>query len=644
MTTLLLLSAQIENFKSIDSSNEFSVKPVTCLVGKNEAGKTTILQALYKLNPDIPEKGNFDGLFDYPRRKWSSYKERKEAQPDNVLTTKWECQPSDIKELEEKFGQNILKNNIVTITKGYDNQLKFQVDIDEKQVLLNWAKGKSFSEDETAEVSKYTTFSGLAALKEANPTEIQKKILNNLDTDFPKGPQTALLELLRKRLPVFLFFSDFSRMAGKVSLNDLQSRKNQNRMEQPYRIFEALLNLAGTTTDQMNGIQNSEALIAELEAISNRLTSEIFEYWSQNKNLQIEFRFECGRPQDPAPYNNGYVFHTRILNTRHGVTVGFDERSQGFVWFFSFLVWFSQLKRVYGDNLFILLDDPGLSLHARAQADLLRYIKEKLQPHYQVIYTTHSPFMIDPENLQNVRTVEDDLKSKKILGTKVSEKVLGTDPDTLFPLQAAIGYDIAQTLFIGKNTLLVEGPSDLLYLKLFSKELESAGRTHLDSKWAITPCGGVEKIASFMALFKGNNLNVAVLTDLHKGIKTRIRSLQESEILKAGHIFTADMYAGKEEADIEDIIGRSNYIKIVNDCYTLDKTHQMPEENKLDSSKTVLEEVETYLKANVPDLEFNHYTPAMFLTENRKELKTLPQISEALDRFEKLFKSLNALF
>ena len=99
-----------------------------------------------------------------------------------------------------------------------------------------------------------------------------------------------------------------------------------------------------------------------------------------------------------------HVFLTRVENTRHGVSVGFDERSAGFVWFFSFLVWFSQMEREYGDKLVILLNEPGLSLHGTAQADLLRYIKEKLLPQYQVIYSTHSPFMIDAADLFTVRT------------------------------------------------------------------------------------------------------------------------------------------------------------------------------------------------------------------------------------------------
>ena len=191
-----------------------------------------------------------------------------------------------------------------------------------------------------------------------------------------------------------------------------------------------------------------EQFVAKLEAVSNRISAEIFNYWSQNRHLDVDFRFDAARASDPSPFNSGNIFRTRIRNNRHKVTVGFDERSAGFVWFFSFLVWYSRLRSHYGSRLVVLLDEPGLSLHAKAQSDLLRYIKEKLRPQYQVIYTTHSPFMVDPDNILSARTVEDVFKDGQVEGTKVGDRVLSTDADTLAPLQAALGYDITQRVFM----------------------------------------------------------------------------------------------------------------------------------------------------------------------------------------------------
>ena len=141
----------------------------------------------------------------------------------------------------------------------------------------------------------------------------------------------------------------------------------------------------------------------------------------------------------------------------------------------------------------LLLDDPGLSLHANAQKDLLRYFEERLAPEYQIIYTTHSPFMIDATKLSRARTVENLYIEagpgtvEVDLGTKVGDHELSTNQDTLFPLQAALAYEISQSLISGKPTVLVEGPSELLYFQWFKRKLASLGRTTLDDRWVVTP-------------------------------------------------------------------------------------------------------------------------------------------------------------
>lgn len=164
----------------------------------------------------------------------------------------------------------------------------------------------------------------------------------------------------------------------------------------------------------------------------------------------------------------------------------FSERSAGFVWFFSFLVKFAQVKDDESPVV-LLLDEPGLTLHGKAQADLLRFFKEKLAPHHQIIYSTHSPFMVPADELASIRIVEDQIDTsaprRKPLGTKVREDVLTRDPDTLFPLQGALGYEISQSLFIGKNTLLVEGPGDIVYAHALSDALRRRGRAGLDARW-----------------------------------------------------------------------------------------------------------------------------------------------------------------
>lgn len=429
-----------------------------------------------------------------------------------------------------------------------------------------------------------------------------------------------------------------------LGLVEFKRRIASKQLETSDRIFESLLEMAGSSIDEISSITHSEKLIAKLEAVSNRMTRQIFEYWSQNKHLSVEFRFDTGRPEDPAPFNNGDIFHTRIKNQRHGATVPFDERSTGFVWFFSFLVWFSQVKEKYEGDLILLLDEPGLNLHAKAQADLLRYFREKLAPTHQVIYTTHSPFMIPPERLLSVRLVEDKSKDDEVLGTKVSSEVLRTDKDTVFPLQAALGYEIAQTLFVGKNVLLVEGPGDILFLHWASDQLRKRKRTALNPQWTIAPGGGIDKMGSFISLFAGKGIHVAILTDYGQGDKKAVQRLRENDVLRVGHVLTVDEYAGQPEADIEDVFGRDLYISLIHKCYKVPKKHELPAKRPEKANIRVLKEVEEHFRIMPATVdEFDHYTPARYLLENPTIVDELAGVDVALDRFEKLFKDINSL-
>jgi len=653
---MILKSVRIENFKCIEDSNEFSIEQVTCLVGKNESGKTAILQAINKLNPIMADEEDFQDLGEYPRRKWSEYKERREESPDNVLTTTWELESEDAETIKDSFGSEVLQSDTFTVTKGYNNEPYFDFEVDEKKTVDFFLKNSELNVEERKKLKETNTVPELIGELESreSASDHESRLLEILKESFPdESLADAMIALLDSRLPKSLYFADYQKLPGEVSIDQLRSKEQTNQLGFSDRIFIALLDLAGTSPSEIAEMGKFEQLVAELEGVSNRISEEIFAYWSQNKHLEVEFRFDQGRPEDPPPFNKGFIFRTRIKNSRHRVSVNFDERSTGFVWFFSFLVWFSQVRKNYGENLIIMLDEPGLSLHARAQRDLLRYINEQLAPDFQVIYTSHSPFMIDPNNLLSARTVEDviskeevdDVVKEIILGTKVGDRVFSTDRDTLFPLQAALSYDLTQTLFIGKHTLLVEGPSDLLYLNWASRELQKEGREYLDSRWVITPVGGIDKVNSFLALFTGNKLHVAVLTDFHADQKKTVRNLKESELLRSGHVFSAEMYVDQDEADTEDMLGRSFYVSLVNKCYSLSKKLPVKKPKGADLPVRVLEEVENHFRTLPPEVpELSHLEPAAYLLENAGKLRsTLPDLEQAIERFEKLFHDLNLL-
>jgi predicted ATP-dependent endonuclease of OLD family len=108
----------VTNFKSVEDSGEFSIGDVTCLVGKNEAGKTALLHALHRLNPDSGE-AVFDVQSSYPRRFLSEYEERHPNEDAPVLKTIWQLSDKEAAGLKEIVGPKGLSGTTVTIHKRY---------------------------------------------------------------------------------------------------------------------------------------------------------------------------------------------------------------------------------------------------------------------------------------------------------------------------------------------------------------------------------------------------------------------------------------------------------------------------------------------------------------------------------------------
>jgi hypothetical protein len=229
-------------------------------------------------------------------------------------------------------------------------------------------------------------------------------------------------------------------------------------------------------------------------------------------------------------------------------------------------------------------------------------------------------------------------------GTKVLTNVFDATDDSLFPLQGALGYEIQQTLFIGPNSLVVEGPADMLYLRAFSAQLEREGRTGLSENWVITPVGGSGKVPTFVALLAPQKgLNVATLLDIQSSDRALIEDLYKKKLLKKKQVATYGDFIGKGESDVEDMFERDFYIALVNAEFAkqlktpIDPAALNPKEPR------TLRAVEVYLEAKpLKSGSFGHYRPARYFSENANKLWA--QVSDATkDRFESVFKHLNAL-
>ena len=650
-----LLTVHVTNFRSAEDSEEFKVGPVTCLVGKNESGKSAILLALAALNPHEATPAILDKERDYPRRSLTQYDQKHTDGEAVAITTKWQLETTEIEAVASAVGDGVMTSDIVTVSRRYGHEAKVDASLDFEPALERLYSKFALDAPERSVLKSVSTTSELIkALRELpSPTAKHQELQDYVAA---KGTVPAQLRsLVMKMLPRFMYFSSYDRMDGAIQLEQTNALIASGEIAQDEyrgaRLFGEFLDYAGVSIDEIATVTTYETFNAKLQAASNNITDQILEYWTQNSDLSVVVRVEQARPNDPAPLNDGTIARARIHNLLHRVDTPFSERSAGFVWFFSFLVKFAQVKDEESPVV-LLLDEPGLTLHGKAQADLLRFFKEKLAPHHQIVYSTHSPFMVPAGDLASVRIVQDQVEIKGTrrlpLGTKVRDDVLIRDPDTLFPLQGALGYEISQSLFVGKNTLLVEGPSDILYIQALSEALHSQRRTELDPRWTLCPAGGIDKIQPFLALFSSNDLHVAVLSDQATGDKRKVENMKRSEVLRMGHFHTVADFLGRQEADIEDIFHPDVFVTILNGCYELKDANKLTVE-KLKAAHTSTERLVKQAEAAFrtmpePIPMFDHFSPAAWLIRNPKLLeKNSVSIARTLDEAEKIFEVYNDL-
>lgn len=649
-----LKNIKIHKYKCIESEQVFDVQDdITVLVGMNESGKTSILEALAKTNYfQADKKFKFNTTHDYPR-KWKKNVDKSGEDP-NAVTCIFSI-PEDLRlKIENDLGKGVFDQTTVTTTVKFGNgrvwndiHVNSQKFIEQKTEKLG-ISSKTLNDKLLAAKTNALFAQVLTEYKD----EVYIQKLNEIKQYFenkwnwkndPIGEYIARI-YLTPNLPKFLYYDEYYSLPSRISLEKMESSELD---EEELKTAKALFELADIDIQDILDASDFEDFKAELEATQAIITDELFKYWETNKNLEIIFDIDKKQESIKKTIRNNYnqeeiiettivehILDIRVRNMRSKVSLPLRNRSKGFNWFFSFLVWFKKIQEDKENNYIILLDEPGLNLHAKAQSNLLNFL-EDLSQNYQIVYTTHSPFMIDSNRLDRVLTVVETLD-----GSLISNTIQEKDPNTLFPLQAALGYDIAQNLFISRNNLLVEGPADLLYLTLLSTILEINDREGLNEAFTIVPVGGLDKVATFISLLRGNKLNIVCLLDTFtdaKG-KQRVEDLIKTKIIKDRNVrfFNEFSSNGGSHADIEDLFSKTDFLKIFNLAF-----EQEFGIVKLSDLDMTIKPIILQLNKKINKDKFNHYKPAIILTQNSPDISFFN--SETLDNFEKMFKEINKL-
>ncbi len=326
-----------------------------------------------------------------------------------------------------------------------------------------------------------------------------------------------------------------------------------------------------------------------LQSASTKLTTDFEAWWKQGN---YNFRFQA----------DGNHFRIWVSDDKRKEPIELEGRSRGLQWFFSFFLVFLVESKDTHSNCILLLDEPGISLHPVAQMDLIRFFNA-LANDNQLLYTTHSPFLVETNSLSSIKAmyigddgssiVSSDLRSNE----KIAEK-------SIYPIHAAIGLSVSDTLLLGCQPVLLEGTSDQIYLQLIKKFVLSMGKYKNDKELVFIPTGGVKGMSPVIKILLGRENDLPyVLLDSDKPGKDKEKQLQgELYREETEKILTADQFLGEGAWEIEDLMPTGELARVFAKIYRRQTTDD-DFDYTYNKTQPIVDQMQNFAKDNGYTLE-----------------------------------------
>lgn len=310
--------------------------------------------------------------------------------------------------------------------------------------------------------------------------------------------------------------------------------------------------LSQNQIDQISDKKKEREIL--LASASTGFTKSFNEWWKQG-NYTFEFQAD------------GNFFRIWVSDSIRPEKIELESRSTGLQWFFSFYLVFLVESELHHQNAILLLDEPGVTLHPLAQKDLFVFF-ENLARSNQMLYTTHSPFMVDSNHLERVRAVYIDTDGKTVVSPdlRAAERAKGKNqPQSIYPAHAALGLSVSDTLLVNCNPVLVEGESDQVYLSVLKNLLISKGKIAPLKDLVFIPTGGVKGIKATSAILSGaNEIKPPVLLDGDKpGIKMSTELKGDFYAAEPEKVISVSDFTTLPNGEIEDLFPKEKIAKIV---------------------------------------------------------------------------------
>ena len=568
-----LTSFRVTDFRSIQDTGWIDASRVTALIGTNESGKSNILLALWKLKP--VRDGNIDLLADIPR---SQYHVVRKAQPKPIfIRAKFEFAEEEAVCLSKMTSSPQEEMDVAKVTRSLDDKVSvsfpnatIQTDVEitslgkvlsaarEQISALNAAGSSEEPYKRTvleairrAEDSISRAEDKLSFVHEVLGDLAPKKRLKNSEIvpAFEAFMLRLAANIVYELIPSFVYYANYENLDSEIYLPHVIANMQREDLggaeaakTRTLRVLFEFVQLDPTEILKLGKESGGEKQQIELDArnkterevllqsASTSLTGKFRDWWKQGNH---KFRFQA----------DGNHFRIWVADEIRIEEVELEGRSSGLQWFLSFFLVFLVESAASHKNAILLLDEPGVSLHPIAQEDLFEFF-DTLSKENQVFYTSHSPFLVNADQLDRVRAVYYDEEGKDKGLTKVSADLRAMEKSkgqikSIYSVYAALGISVSQAILLGSTQIVVEGPSDQFYFSALKSYLIGNGLIQPKRELLFLPTGGASGIKAVVPIIAGKDeiLPIVLVDGDHQGnqvadrLKKSLYKGQEDQII-----------------------------------------------------------------------------------------------------------------
>lgn len=531
----------IEDYKSIKKLEWDLNNRLTCLVGQNESGKSNVLD-----------------IFDF-------------ADINNMLTL-------DYKKHTRRASERYTNQEIPNISFHYS------IKVDNFSVFTD-AFRASFSEEsvKASFLPDYIVFE----TKNQSNASVNFCLINSLTPSikiplFDDSQYTRSNPDISDYQTIIIKIKESIDLTYTVTLTDL---KNETAIDTSLYKLLKIAGLKDTSKIPTERVQ----LKQYLDRLNKNLNKKfIKKYYTQDDSLNFEFVHDSGE------------IYLQIEDGTES-TYSIDERSEGFKYYFNLLIEMATLADDDTQDIIFLLDEPGLRLHPSGQRDLLKYLEE-LSKKYRIIYTTHSPFLINRLHPNRVKIVERDHE----LGTHFRHKGFSKNWK---PMRSALGLNIKDSFYYSDKALIVEGPEDLIYISSLMNYFNQVGKLKINTDlFSFIDAGSESNLPSMVQIIMDDERPTLVLIDsdstsTFNKLNKKVGQIDNKEILDLIQVNEFNKVA----VSIEDLMpSKILQQAVINYCNELveDETFTLKfpyTEFTLDLSKVKSSRYKTTIATNVRD-------------------------------------------